>query len=204
MASQSSTTVDPDRQCVVDGLHEALRHSGLSQASFARALGTSASRFSTYLSGSTSPSAALFFRARRLGLGLRVAGQLNRMTPASTAAVVRAALNDGDEAWAMAMVLQGRDDLRALLDQRGAGADAWECDPGPLGQPAFDALLRALIAHEFTLAGRDEPRWTRPGAELGSFVFPSPYYDEHEIRRRTPNWLAERGVYLVERDLETA
>jgi len=186
------------------GLREALEKSGLTQAGLARALGTSASRLSTYLSGSTAPSATFFLRARRLARGLELAGGLWRMTPASTAAAMRAALNEGDEGWAMRMVMQGRDDLRAMLDEGSAGADAWECDPGLLRRPAWDALFSALVAHEFAMAGRGEPRWTQGGIGTRTWVFASPYYDEAEVRRRTPDWLADRGVYLVGRDLVTA
>lgn len=44
----------------------ALRTSGLSQADFAREIGTSASRFSTYLSGGTVPSAEIVERMEQL------------------------------------------------------------------------------------------------------------------------------------------
>lgn len=196
--------MDRDTALVVEGLRAALQDSGLSQAGFARALETSASRFSTYLSGSTSPSAAFFVRARRLGHGLKVAGHLRRMTPASTGAAARAALTEGDELWAMKMVLQGRDDLRALLFAGGAGADAWECDPGVLGELAWDALLSAVIAHEFESAGRVAPRWTRREAGTGPWMFTNPYFDADAVRLRTPSWLADRGVLLAGRDLVTA
>jgi len=197
-------TWSQDEASVVTGLHEALRKSGLTQAGLARALGTSASRLSTYLSGSTAPSATFYLRASRLAHGLELADRLRRMTPTSTAAAMRAALGEGDEGWAMRTVMQGRDDLRAMLAEGSAGADAWECDPGLLGRPAWDALLSALVAHEFAMANRGEPRWTRGGARTGTWVFTSPYYDEDEVRRRTPGWLADRGVYLVARDLATA
>lgn len=189
---------------MVEGLRAALQDSGLSQAGFARALETSASRLSTYLSGSTSPSAAFFIRARRLAAGLKVARQLRRATPGSTGIAVRAALGEGDEVWALKMVLQGRDDLRALLSAGGAGADAWECDPGPLGELAWDALLSAVVAHEFESAGRVAPRWTRREAKKGPWIFANPYFDADEVRRRTPPWLADRGVFLAGRDLVTA
>lgn len=204
MARAENSVVDRDAALVVEGLRDALQNSGLSQAGFARALETSASRFSTYMSGSTSPSAAFFVRARRLGYGLKVAGLLRRATPGSTGIAVRAALGEGDEVWALKMVLLGRDDLRALLLAGGVGADAWECDPGALGDLAWDALLSAVVAHEFESAARVVPRWTRRGAGTGPWVFANPYFDADEVRRRTPPWLAERGVLLAGRDLVTA
>ncbi|GAB2579269.1 helix-turn-helix domain-containing protein [Microlunatus antarcticus] len=193
-----------DTALVVQGLQAALHDSGLSQAGFARALETSASRFSTYLSGSTSPSAAFFVRAQRLANGLKVSGQLGRTTPSSIGIVVREALEEGDEVWAFKMLLRGRDDLRAMLNDETAGADAWECDPGPLDAPAWDALLCAVIAHEFDEADRVAPRWTRRGVDTGPWTFANPYFDADEVRRRTPPWLAERGVLVAGRDLVTA
>ena len=204
MARGKCSVVDRDTALVIEGLRAALQNSGLSQAGFARALETSASRFSTYLSGVTSPSAAFFMRARRLAHGLNVAGHLRRATPGSTGNAVRAALEEGDEVWALKMVLQGRDDLRALLSEGGAGADAWECGPGALGEQAWDALLSAVVAHEFESAGQVAPPWTRRGAGTGPWVFANPYFDADEVRRRTPSWLADRGVHLVGRDLVTA
>ena len=49
--------VDRDTAEVMALLREAVAASGLSQAAFARALGTSAPRLSTYLTGDTRPSA---------------------------------------------------------------------------------------------------------------------------------------------------
>ena len=55
--------MDADIRAVVEGLGEALSGSGLTQAEFAAALGTSASRFSAYRAGKTVPSAAFYLRA---------------------------------------------------------------------------------------------------------------------------------------------
>ena len=49
--------VNRDTAEVMALLREAVTTSGLSQAAFARALGTSAPRLSTYLTGDTKPSA---------------------------------------------------------------------------------------------------------------------------------------------------
>jgi len=54
---------------VAQKLRFAVARSGISQAAFARALGTSASRFSTYLSGQVMPSAELMLRAESLSFG---------------------------------------------------------------------------------------------------------------------------------------
>ena len=55
-----------DRAWVRDQLLDLIERSGLGRGEFARRLGTSPSRMSTYLSGSVMPSAALLARARRV------------------------------------------------------------------------------------------------------------------------------------------
>lgn len=54
------------RREVADELRALIRRSGLNQGEFAARLGTSASRLSTYASGSVTPSAAFLVRARNL------------------------------------------------------------------------------------------------------------------------------------------
>ena len=54
----------PERQAVAREFRELLAASGLSQADFARRLGTSRSRLNTYLNARVTPSAALLIRAR--------------------------------------------------------------------------------------------------------------------------------------------
>lgn len=56
-----------ERQEVAARIRRAVTRSGLSRAEFARAIGTSRSRLSTYCSGSVVPSAALLVRIERLG-----------------------------------------------------------------------------------------------------------------------------------------
>lgn len=55
-----------EREEVKGRVERALQSSGLTQSQFAEAIGTSASRFSTYLRGSVVPSAALLVRMERL------------------------------------------------------------------------------------------------------------------------------------------
>ena len=52
---------------VVKRLRSLLARSGLSQRDFAAQLGTSTSRFSTYLNGKVTPGADLLIRAERIG-----------------------------------------------------------------------------------------------------------------------------------------
>ena len=56
-----------ERREVAETLRGYVARSGLNQQQFARRIGTSASRMSTYLNGKVSPSAALVVRARRVG-----------------------------------------------------------------------------------------------------------------------------------------
>jgi len=53
-----------ERSAVAAELLELVSRSGLTQAAFAARMGTSASRFSTYVNGGVTPSAALIVRAR--------------------------------------------------------------------------------------------------------------------------------------------
>lgn len=55
-----------DRGTVADRMAAATAGSGLSQAAFAKRIGTSPSRLSTYLAGKVTPSAALLVRAERV------------------------------------------------------------------------------------------------------------------------------------------
>ena len=55
-----------ERAAVAAELRELVRRSGLVQAEFARRLGTSASRLSSYVNGAVVPSATLMVRARRI------------------------------------------------------------------------------------------------------------------------------------------
>lgn len=56
-----------ERAQVADEIRALVRASGLTQAEFASAIGTSASRFSTYVNGAVTPSASLLVRMRTVG-----------------------------------------------------------------------------------------------------------------------------------------
>ena len=64
---------DAERHEVAAEIRNLVDGSGLSRQDFARRIGTSRSRLSTYISGQVVPSAALMVRIRRVGVG-RVAG----------------------------------------------------------------------------------------------------------------------------------
>ena len=200
--------MDEDTRAVIQGLEQALADSGLTQAEFAAALGTSAPRFSAYRTGKTMPSAAFYLRARRMAAGLKAARDRGWMTPQSTSRAINRAIRKGDELWALKMTLQGRDHLRELLRQNSPASKAWTAAPRTTGERKWDALLAALTKHEFEAAGHQPPRWADADAkrleEPDEWVLPSLLFDDAEVRAATPHWLAEHGVYAAERDLVTA
>ena len=200
--------MDDDARAVVEGLDQALVDSGLTQAEFAAALGTSASRFSAYRAGKTVPSAAFYLRTLRLAASLKVARDRRWMTPQSAAREIRLALGLGDDVWALKMALQGRDHLRELLREGDDASNAWTAAPRTTGDRKWDALLAALTGREFEAAGREPPRWAGADdkrlGEQDQWVLPSLLFDEAKARAATPGWLAEHGVYAAERDLVTA
>lgn len=196
-----------DRLAVISGLRSALVSSGLSQARFARALGTSASRLSTYLTGGTVPSASWYLRALRVGRARELARRHSWLTPIDAAGAIRSALAENDAVWALRLVLQCRDDLRAALDDHGDWEDvggAWEAAPPEISVAEWDRLLAAVIGFEFETRGLALPAWTKlPDLGQGS-VFGSPFFTDQEVRALTPPWLAERGLFIAARDLVTA
>ena len=62
------TQEDRERDEVISRIRHSLETSELSQADFAKEIGTSASRLSTYLSGQVMPSAAMLVRIEKVGV----------------------------------------------------------------------------------------------------------------------------------------
>jgi transcriptional regulator with XRE-family HTH domain len=193
--------MDKDTQAVIDLLNHALAQSGLSQAAFAGALGTSASRFSTYRSGKTKPTAQFVLRAGRLAHALRKAREYRIMTAPDTATAIRDA---SDEDWAWRMLLQGRDHLRLLLGRHDGSEAAWEAAPSTTGQAGFDALLAVLTAHEFEKAAEDPPGWTLIEALADPWIPEHPFLERDEIIKQTPAYLSRANIFVPARDLVTA
>lgn len=190
-----------ERAEVAAALRESLRRSGLTQAAFARHLGTSATRLSTYLSGTTIPSAALYVRALRLGTAFERVRELGLMTPDDAAEAVDRALADGDEDFALRMILQARDDLRA----NGAGSEdmrrVWERRVRRIEDERFDTLLRVIVAHEFA---EQAPAWAAGARLEEDWILTDPFRDAATIRALTPDWLARARIFIPERGLVTA
>jgi len=198
-------TLDPDTRAVTSMLRAALATSQMSQASFARALGTSASRFSTYLAGTTRPSGYLLLRAQRLARALEAADRQGLMTAPATASTLREQLHAGDVAWAWRLLLQGRDHLRLMLSRQDDELlGSWEAAPAPTGSTGFDALLAALARHEFEAAGRPAPDWTK-GQPLNQPWIPEhPFLTAERVIAQTPEWLRALNIFVPHRDLVTA
>ena len=194
--------VEPEERVeVAAALHGTLTHSGLTQSDFARHLGTSATRLSTYLSGSTIPSAAIYLRALRLGAALEHVRQHGLMTPDDAAEAVNRALSNGDADFALRMILQARDDLRAGGIEAGELRRVWDRRARLIEDDRFDTLFRVIVAHEF---GGHAPGWAKDAQLDNDWIVPDPFRGADTIRALTPDWLARARIFIAEPGLVTA
>lgn len=200
-----TATLDVDTRAVTALLKDAAAASGLSHRALARALGTSASRFSTYLTGTTRPSAYFCLRAQRLARALGSAAAVGLMSAPATATAVGQELEAGRVEWAWRMLLQGRDHLRTMLDDDDAEPlGSWEAAPTSTGSIHFDTLLAALTAHEFETAGRAAPTWTNIEPLPEPWITDHPFLTSDRVIAKTPDWLRRLNIYVPARDLITA
>lgn len=190
-----------ERNEVTAALRCSLKQSGLTQAAFARHLATSATRLSTYLSGTTIPSAVIYLRALRLGAAFERVRQQGLMTPDDAADAVNRALAEGDEDFALRMILQARDDIRSGSIEPDDMHRVWEHRARRIKDEHFDTLLRAIVAHEL---GEPVPGWAAAARLDTEWIFPDPFRNADIIRTQTPVWLARAGIYIAERGLMTA
>ena len=195
--------MDQDTQAVIDRLDDALARSGLSLRRFAHALSTSPSRFSAYRSGRTAPSAGFLLRAERIADALSRARREGIPTSIDAIESLRRAANLGDEDWTYALALEIRDRLRDILRRHRELAAAWEAQPPALGD-RWTALAAAFVSHEFGQAGLPAPKWTGAARLNSAWVLDTPRLTEVEIKQQTPEWLAERNIYIAAKDLVTA
>ena len=197
--------VDRDTAEVMALLREAVTTSGLSQAAFARALGTSAPRLSTYLTGDTRPSAQFLLRARRLGRALGAAAARGLMSSPVTAGAMREYFLSDEVEWIWRMLLQGRDHLAFIAGERDQVLlDAWEAEPGTVGSAEWDALLAAVAAHELEAAGLQAPAWSLREPLADPWMPAHPFLSPDRVRAQTPEWLSRQNIYVPARDLVTA
>jgi hypothetical protein len=101
------------------------------------------------------------------------------------------------------LALEIRDRLRDILRRRKELAAAWEAQP-PAIEDRWNALAAAFVSHEFGEAGLPAPKWTLGGRLSSEWVLDTPRLTEAEIKQQTPEWLAERNIYIAEKDLVTA
>lgn len=182
-----------------------MRASGLSQRMFARSLGTSHARLSTYLAGTTQPTAQFLMRAVRLGRALQAARDRGLMSAPATALAMRKHQLAGDTAWTWRMLLQGRDHLHLALASGDQDLiDAWEAQPGSVGAGEWDALLAAITRHEFDRAGIQPPAWTAADPLPEPWAPEHPFLSPDRVKAQTPAWLRAMNIYVPERDLVTA
>lgn len=112
------------------------------------------------------------------------------------------ALRNGDEDFALRLILQARDDLRGLSEPDDIAE--WAVTPLPIPDPRFDALLGAIAARGLAEHGMATPDWARVEP------LPQPWYPAKlaSLRRRAdrdaPEDMRRLGIMLTENDLITA
>jgi transcriptional regulator with XRE-family HTH domain len=194
-----------EREQIAADLRSALNDAQLTQEAFARLLGTSRPRLSAYLHGRTMPSAALYKRALRTATALKSARRHGWTTPDQTAAEVNAALDAGDEGWAFKLIVQARDHLANMLDREDPAGGAWLLRSTKISDPRYDALLAALVEHEFANHNSPAtPSWTSTPPLRTTWLQPNARRGPAWTRKHTPPWLATRGIYISTHDLKTA
>ena len=170
---------------------------------FAHALGTSPSRFSSYRTGKVAPSASFLIRAERIADAIRQARRDGVPTVIDAIDSIRRAEKKGDDDWTYALSLEARDRLRDILRHRRSMAAAWEVQPPSNVGDRWKTLLAAFVSHEFADAGLPSPKWTATARLASGWVLDTPRLDEDEVKRQTPHWLAERNIFIAEKDLVT-
>lgn len=194
---------DIDMATVMGALDAALRRSGLDQTEFARALGTSGSRYSTYRNGSVAPTAAFLMRAIRIADQMSAAHAEHLPTAPDAARSVRTALRENRPEWALALILGVRDRILADATTRHRALDTWGI-PASTGDTRWDRLLAATIRHALSAVGQTPPAWTDVRAlDFVWLPVESLRFDEAQVRARTPDWLAAWNIFVSDLDLAT-
>jgi transcriptional regulator with XRE-family HTH domain len=172
--------------------------SGLSLRQFARVLGTSASRLSTYISAKVTPSAAILVRSKAIA---ELRPRLSETHALSIAQTARAIIHTNDEASrlrAFFEFIRGADEsgiqALALLDQ-----------PKPTGTPRFDALLGGAAEYIATRYNRPAPNWAfAKDRYLHKAWWISPLPSARaEALKWTPAAFRARAIYISRHDLES-
>ena len=204
MITAAIDTMDEDTRAVIDALDAAQTASGLSKGGFAHALGTSASRYSTYRTGKVAPTAAFLMRAQRIADSLALASSHGIPSSIGAAHSIQEALATRGSTWAFTLILEARDRVIDIITHRPAMLPAWEASAS-IGDERWDALFESIIANAFESKGLNAPKWTHAEPlDQGWSPVDSLRYDAIQTRERTPEWLAARNIFIADRDLVTA
>lgn len=124
-------------------------------------------------------------------------------TAADAAESARRALEDGDEDFALRLIIQARDDLLRLSDP--ASIEAWAEEPGSTGDRRFDTLLAAVAARTLRALGTPVPAWAEDVEPLDEPWYPAELPSlRARADREAPDDLRRLGLMLTENDLTTA
>lgn len=195
--------MDQDTETVIERLDAAVANSSLSLRRFAHALGTSPSRLSSYRTGRVAPSATFLLRAERIANALRQARRDSVPTIFDAMESIRGADSKHDDDWTYALALEARDRLRDTLRRHRSLAATWEAQPPANVAERWTTLVAAFVSNEFVEAGLPAPEWTDTAKLAAAWVLDTPRLSESEIKRQTPDWLAERNIFIAEKDLVT-
>ena len=128
------------------------------------------------------------------------------MSAPVTAAAMREYFLSGGVAWIWRMLLQGRDHLAFIAEERDQVLlDAWEAEPGTVGSVKWEqTLLAAVAAHELEAAGLQAPAWSLREPLADPWMPAHPFLSPDRVRAQTPEWLSHQNIYVPARDLVTA
>jgi hypothetical protein len=82
-------------------------------------------------------------------------------------------------------------------------AAAWKAKPPSTAGDRWTTLLAAFVSHEFAEAGLPAPKRAGTPKLATEWVLDTPRLSEEEIKRQTPEWLAERNIFIAQKDLVT-
>ncbi|HSV37158.1 MAG TPA: hypothetical protein VLI04_00230, partial [Nocardioidaceae bacterium] len=153
--------------------------------------------------GKVAPSAAFLLRAERIADALAQARRDNVPTALDAFESLRRAVSKGDDDWTYALALEARDRLHDILRRREGLAGAWEAQPASKLDDHWAALIAAFVSREFEEAGLPSPRWTNAAKLDREWVLDTPRLTDAEIKEQTPDWLAERNIFIAAKDLVT-